>query len=127
MASNKLFLIIATILGALSVGIGAFGAHALKATLTANNRLDVFETAVKYQFYHTLALFFTGMLLLKYQSRYFEYAGWSFIAGIAVFSGSLYILSMTNVGKWGAVTPLGGLAFISGWILLTIGISKLSL
>ena len=99
--------------------IGAFGAHALKSKLLANGRLDVFETAVKYQFYHSLALILLGILiLLKFESKLMDYAGYSFIAGIFIFSGSLYILCLTNVGKWGAVTPFGGLFLIAGWLLM---------
>jgi uncharacterized membrane protein YgdD (TMEM256/DUF423 family) len=115
----KLFLLAGTISGALSVMIGAFGAHALKSKLLANGRLDIFETAVKYQFYHSLALMVLGILMLvKFESKLMDYAGYSFIAGILVFSGSLYILCLTNVGKWGAVTPFGGLFLIAGWLLM---------
>lgn len=120
----KTVLIIGGILGVLSVGIGAFGAHGLEATLTANARLDTFETAVKYQFYHTLALILLGILMLNIESNYFSYAGISFVAGIVIFSGSLYTLSLTNVTWLGAITPLGGLAFILGWIFMILGISK---
>ena len=115
----KLFLLAGTISGTLSVMIGAFGAHALKSKLLANGRLDIFETAVKYQFYHSLALMVLGILMLvKFESKLMDYAGYSFIAGILVFSGSLYILCLTNVGKWGAVTPFGGLFLIAGWLLM---------
>jgi uncharacterized membrane protein YgdD (TMEM256/DUF423 family) len=116
---SKLFLLAGTLFGALSVMIGAFGAHALKSKLLANGRLDVFETAVKYQFYHSLALLALGILMLiKFESKLMDYAGYSFIAGILIFSGSLYILCLTNVGKWGAVTPFGGLFLIAGWLLM---------
>jgi uncharacterized membrane protein YgdD (TMEM256/DUF423 family) len=115
----KLFLLAGSLSGALSVMIGAFGAHALKASLTENGRLDVFETAVKYQLYHSLALLALGILiLLKFESKLMDYAGYSFMAGILIFSGSLYILCLTNVGKWGAVTPIGGVLLIAGWLLL---------
>jgi uncharacterized membrane protein YgdD (TMEM256/DUF423 family) len=119
----KLFLLAGSLSGALSVMIGAFGAHALKSKLLANDRLDVFETAVKYQFYHSLALLVLGILiLLKFESKLMDYAGYSFIGGILIFSGSLYILCLTNVGKWGAVTPIGGLFLIAGWLLMFTGI-----
>jgi uncharacterized membrane protein YgdD (TMEM256/DUF423 family) len=121
---QKLFLMAGSISGALSVMIGAFGAHALKKTLTENGRLDVFETAVKYQFYHSFALLFVGLLLLKFQHRLLEYAGYSYIIGIVIFSGSLYILCLTNVSKWGAVTPFGGLFLIAGWLLMCGGVMK---
>lgn len=117
-------LITAGILGALSVGIGAFGAHALQDTLTANGRLDTFETAVKYQFYHTLALLLLGILMLNFDQSYLNYAAYAFIAGTVVFSGSLYTLSLTNMTWLGAITPIGGLGFILGWVFLVLGVSK---
>lgn len=122
--SPKTVLIIAGIFGALSVAIGAFGAHGLENTLTANNRLDTFETGVKYQLYHTLALFLLGILMVSFQNSYFNYAAFSFIAGILVFSGSLYVLSLTNITWLGAITPIGGLGFILGWVFLILGVSK---
>ncbi len=120
----KTVLITAGILGAISVGIGAFGAHGLQDTLTANGRMDTFETAVKYQFYHTLALFLLGILMMNSDQSYFNYAAYAFIAGILIFSGSLYTLSLTNITKFGAITPIGGLGFILGWIFLVLGVSK---
>jgi uncharacterized membrane protein YgdD (TMEM256/DUF423 family) len=120
---HKLFLLAGTLSGALSVMIGAFGAHALKSKLLENGRLDVFETAVKYQFYHSLALLALGILMLvKFESRLMDYAGYSFMAGILIFSGSLYILCLSNVSKWGAVTPFGGLFLIAGWLLMFVAI-----
>ena len=121
---QKIFLLWSAALGALGVMIGAFGAHALNAMLEQTGRTDTFETAVKYQMYHTLALLATGLLLSRIDSKWFEYAGWAYIAGIIIFSGSLYILCLSNVGKWGAVTPIGGLALIAGWVCLFIGIYK---
>lgn len=120
----KTILILGGILGVLSVGIGAFGAHGLEATLTANARLETFETAVKYQFYHTFALILLGILMLNVQSNYFSYAGISFLVGIVIFSGSLYTLSLTNITWLGAITPIGGLAFILGWVFMILGVSK---
>ena len=104
--------------------IGAFGAHALKATLEAHNRLETFETAVKYQFYHSLALLALGVLMLHFQHKAFTISGYGFIAGILIFSGSLYVLSLTGITKFGAITPLGGLALILGWASLAWGIYK---
>ena len=116
----KTVLIITSILGVLSVGIGAFGAHGLEATLQANGRADIFETAVKYQFYHTLALFLLGLLMLNINSSQLTIAAYCFIIGIAIFSGSLYTLCLTNIKWLGAITPIGGLAFILGWIFLAL-------
>ncbi|WP_017731808.1 DUF423 domain-containing protein [Nafulsella turpanensis] len=121
---QKIFLLWSAALGALGVMIGAFGAHALSAMLEQTGRTATFETAVKYQMYHTLALLATALLLGRAESRWFEYAGWAYIAGIIIFSGSLYILCLSNVGKWGAVTPIGGLALIAAWVCLFIGVFK---
>ena len=120
----KIILITAGILGALSVGIGAFGAHGLEATLAANGRADTFETAVKYQFYHSLALLLLGILMLNFQHSCLNYAAYAFITGILFFSGSLYSLSLTNLTWLGAIAPLGGLGFIAGWLLLVLGVCK---
>jgi uncharacterized membrane protein YgdD (TMEM256/DUF423 family) len=121
---QKFFLLCGAGLGALGVMVGAFGAHALSKMLTETGRTATFETAVKYQMYHTLALLVTALLLGRYTSKWFEYAGWSYLTGIFIFSGSLYILCLSNVGKWGAVTPFGGLALIIGWVCLFTGIWK---
>jgi uncharacterized membrane protein YgdD (TMEM256/DUF423 family) len=115
---QKFFLLSGSFLGLLSVAIGAFGAHALKATLEANQRLDTFELAVKYQFYHALALLGIGILANQFKTNAFDTAGYTFIAGVLIFSGSLYILSLTNMRWLGAVTPIGGTAFLVGWIAL---------
>lgn len=104
--------------------IGAFGAHALGKMLEETDRTATFETAVKYHMYHTLALLATALLLDRYPSKWFTYAGWSYLAGIIIFSGSLYILCLSNVSKWGAVTPLGGLALIAAWGFLFTGVWK---
>lgn len=121
---HKLFLVAGSLLGGLSVMIGAFGAHALKKLLTENGRMDVFETAVKYQFYHAFALLILGLLLLKIEHKFLNYAGYSFLAGILVFSGSLYILSITNIKWFGAITPIGGLCMIAGWLLMSAALIK---
>jgi uncharacterized membrane protein YgdD (TMEM256/DUF423 family) len=98
--------------------IGAFGAHALKPTLEAAGRLDTFETAVKYQFYHTLALLAVGLLMFHIRHKALQYAALLFVLGIVIFSGSLYVLCVTGIGILGAVTPLGGVLFIAGWIAM---------
>ena len=122
--SAKSVLILAGILGAISVGIGAFGAHGLKDLLETNGKVDTFETAVKYQFYHTLALLLLGILMLNFQQSYLTYSAYAFTGGIVVFSGSLYVLSLTNISWLGAITPIGGLGFILGWVFLVLGVSK---
>lgn len=117
---QKLILISGAILGGLGVAIGAFGAHALKATLEASQRTDTFETAVRYQFYHALALLFIGLLLFRIDSKLLHYAGQLMLAGTIIFSGSLYILCLSGVRWLGAVTPLGGVLMIAGWLLLIV-------
>ncbi len=116
---NQIFMTIASTLGVVAVGIGAFGAHGLSKILEGNGRLDTFETAVKYHFYHTLALLIVSILVkISGDDRYLSWAGWSFIAGILIFSGSLYILAITNIKWLGAITPVGGFLFIVGWACL---------
>ena len=123
------FIRIAAILGALTVALGAFGAHSLKALLSSE-QLQVFETGVRYQFYHTLALLFTGLFGINYPSKALNMASGSFIAGICCFSGSLYLLSirsvigMENLTLIGPVTPIGGLFFIIGWIYVFLAVKK---
>ncbi|WKN33652.1 DUF423 domain-containing protein [Porifericola rhodea] len=121
---QKLILLSASAFGALSVMIGAFGAHALRASLEASNRLDTFETAVKYQFYHTLALLVIGLLMYRIQDKLLDYAGLSMIVGILIFSGSLYILCLSGLRWLGAITPIGGLLMIIGWVLLFWSIAR---
>ncbi len=124
MVMQKLFIVTGGILGMLGVIIGAFGAHALQSRLAATDRIETFETAVKYQFYHALALILVGILLAQFQHRAFEFSGWSMITGIILFSGSLYVLSLTGITKLGAVAPIGGLAFIIGWGFMIWGAIK---
>ena len=115
---------IGIVAGLLGVCIGAFGAHALKETLAATNRAETFELAVRYQFYHAFALIVTG--ILQRMSLSGNLPGFFFAGGILLFSGSLYILSLTGVTTWGAVTPIGGLLFIVGWASLLISVLRQS-
>jgi uncharacterized membrane protein YgdD (TMEM256/DUF423 family) len=98
----------------LAVTLGAFGSHSLKAVL-APDMLAVFETGVRYQMYHALALFAVGWAAHQYPQASFHVAGWLFVAGIVLFSGSLYVLALSGVRWLGAITPLGGLCFLAGW------------
>ncbi|MEO1621064.1 MAG: DUF423 domain-containing protein [Cyanobacteria bacterium J06632_3] len=114
----RLFFAIAALLGALSVAGGAFGAHALKGTLT-ESALGSFETGVRYQMYHAIALLVVAALLGQYpDAKGLVTVGWCFVAGVVLFSGSLYGLSLAGIKALGPVTPLGGVAFIVGWCLL---------
>lgn len=115
---HKLFLIISSISGMLAVAFGAFGAHALKGKLQSEGTLDTYQTAVQYQFYHTLALLAIALLMTKYQSQWLNYAGYSMTFGILIFSGSLYMLCFTGMKWLGAITPIGGLLFIAGWVCM---------
>jgi len=116
----KLFLIFASISGFLSVALGAFGAHALKAKLTAEGMIDTYQTAVQYQFYHTLALLGIALLMPRIESGWLHYAGYSMTFGIVIFSGSLYLLCFTGMKWLGAITPIGGLFFLAGWACILI-------
>jgi uncharacterized membrane protein YgdD (TMEM256/DUF423 family) len=116
---DRTFLFIAAVFGLLGVGLGAFGAHGLRARLSPE-MLAVFETGVRYHLYHTLALLAVAVLLPRLDGRAIVAAGWLFTAGIVVFSGSLYALAMSGVTVLGAITPLGGLAFLAGWTALAI-------
>jgi uncharacterized membrane protein YgdD (TMEM256/DUF423 family) len=119
----KLFLSLGSISGALAVMIGAFGAHGLKDKLS-EKMLANYMTGVEYHFYHTIALLIVGVIALHYPTRPLAASGWAFTIGILIFSGSLYVLAMTGITKLGAITPIGGLAFIIGWILLAAAVLK---
>jgi len=123
---QKIILLIASALRAVAVMLGAFGAHSFKSILEANGTLETFNTAVKYHFFHTLAMILVALLMDKYASKLLEYSAISMLAGIVLFSGSLYILALSGVTKWGAVAPFGGLAFIIGWIMLFAGVYRYS-
>jgi uncharacterized membrane protein YgdD (TMEM256/DUF423 family) len=106
--------------GFLGVAFGAFGAHALRARLSAE-MLAVFETGVRYQMYHSFATFAAAWAFARWQRRLFGVAGGLFLAGIVVFSGSLYLLASTGERWWGAITPIGGVALLAGWMCLAWG------
>ncbi len=106
--------------GFLGVALGAFAAHGLKATLEPQ-LLAVFETGVRYQMYHAFALFAAAWGWTRWQTRAFAIGGALFVAGIVIFSGSLYLLAFTGLRWLGAITPLGGLAFLAGWLCLAWG------
>jgi len=116
---DRTFMFVGALMGFVGVGLGAFGAHALKGRLSPD-MLAVFETGVRYQMYHALALLATAALMARSDGRAVVVAGWSFTAGILLFSGSLYALAFTGVTMLGAVTPIGGVAFLAGWVALAI-------
>lgn len=125
---QKSFLIIAAVYGALSVVLGAFGAHMLKQTVGAG-ALEVYETGVRYQFYHAFALVAVGILAAWFPGKALVASGWLFTLGVLLFSGSLYLITwMQASGKTvpagvGVLTPLGGLLLIAGWIFLIVAVA----
>lgn len=122
----RFFLSIAAIFGVLAVVLGAFGTHGLKPKLT-QDQLDTFETGIRYHFYHALALLFLAFISAKLQSSFIDYTGYLWIAGIILFSGSIYLLAtkeLLGIGHWtwlGPITPIGGTLLIIGWVLLLLG------
>lgn len=116
---DRRFLYLGALFGGLAVAAGAFGAHALRDDLSAE-MLAVFETGARYQMYHSLALVAVALVRPTLPGRLTATAGWCFVFGILFFSGSLYLLSLTGIPWWGAVTPLGGVAFLAGWGCLAL-------
>lgn len=117
---SRYFIPLAALSAFVSVAAGAFGAHSLSGVLSPD-RLEVFETAARYQMYHALALLLVGWLAAQTPSRILQAAGWLFVLGTLLFSGSLYLLTLSGVRWLGAITPLGGLAFLGGWLALAWG------
>lgn len=126
---HKFFLQSASVLAVLAVALGAFGAHALKR-IAPESVVNIFETGVRYQFYHAFALAVAGILYRDFSNKWMIWAGNSFLTGILLFSGSLYILTYLKAAArqgldWvGIITPFGGLAFIAGWVCMFIGLYK---
>jgi uncharacterized membrane protein YgdD (TMEM256/DUF423 family) len=116
---DRTFLALGAISAAISVAAGAFGAHALKARL-APELLAVFETGARYQMYHALGLGLAAWVASRAPGAAAAWAGWLFVLGTVLFSGTLYALALTGVRALGAVTPLGGVAFIAGWVVLAV-------
>jgi uncharacterized membrane protein YgdD (TMEM256/DUF423 family) len=123
MERSRKFLVLASVFGATGVALGAFAAHGLRSAVTSE-MLSVFETGVRYQMYHTFALFVVCWLMRREANRKFYLSAWLFVAGIVLFSGSLYALALTNLQSLGWITPLGGLSFIGGWIFLGWGVVR---
>ncbi len=119
---DRTFVTVGAVSALIAVAAGAFGAHALRERIAAD-LLDVFETAARYQMYHALALLAVGVLAGRSSGgSWIAAAGWLFVAGTILFSGSLYALALSGVRWLGAVTPLGGVAFLAGWAALALGI-----
>ncbi|WP_338763994.1 DUF423 domain-containing protein [Bernardetia sp. ABR2-2B] len=120
------FIFWGAILGALAVGIGAFGAHALKDWLIAIGQVETFQTASKYHFYHSFSIILIGILMQlglknsEKSSKLLTWAGNLHLFGILIFSGTLYLLCLTNIKWLGAITPIGGVLLIVGWVFLAV-------
>jgi len=123
-ATAKTFLVLGALCAMLAVVLGAFGAHALRSRLPAD-LLSVFHTGVQYHFWHALGVLAIGLLLMHIPGSVpVRWAGWLMLAGIVLFSGSLYVLSISGIRWLGAITPLGGLCFIAAWALLAWGVLR---
>ncbi len=120
-ALARFYLLFGAAAGGLGVVLGAFAAHGLRNKLDAK-LLAAFQTGVEYQFYHALALLAVGVLMLHTEQRLLVWAGAAFALGILLFSGSLYGLALTGVRGLGAITPVGGISFIAGWVLLVLAV-----
>ena len=120
---ERLFFMVGALSGFLAVALGAFGAHALKSRLTPE-MLSVFEVGVRYHMYHALALLATAWACGRWPGAWTTASGWLFIFGIVIFSGSLYALTFSGLRWLGAITPIGGLAFLAGWLCLMVAIVK---
>ena len=120
---DRTFFVLGAVSGFLAVAIGAFAAHGLKGKLPPD-LFDVFEVGARYHMYHALALIAVAWATTRWPDSSAVLAGWCFVAGIVVFSGSLYVLALTGVRWLGAITPLGGLAFLAGWALLVWTVSR---
>ena len=117
---DRLFFALGSLAAFLAVALGAFGAHGLKSRL-APEMLAIFDVGVRYQVYHALALLAVAWAAARWPGPWVQAAGWLFLAGIVIFSGSLYALSLTGVRWLAAITPLGGVAFLAGWACLAWG------
>ena len=116
---ERLFVIIGALSGAIGVGAGAFGAHALRARLEPR-LLEVFETGARYQMYHAIAMLAAAWVVTRFPGSLANASGWLFLAGTLLFSGSLYAMAFTGIRALGAITPLGGVCFIAGWACLAL-------
>jgi uncharacterized membrane protein YgdD (TMEM256/DUF423 family) len=124
MLTQRQTFLIASALGLSGVAIGAFGAHALKEILSENGRIDTYELAVRYHFYHTLALLAVGIMMDKFSGFDLKLSAILFFLGIVLFSGSLYALCIFNISRIALVTPVGGVILIAGWVTLFISVFK---
>ncbi|MGE7875877.1 DUF423 domain-containing protein [Peribacillus muralis] len=119
----KLFIILGAINGFIAVALGAFGAHGLEGKIP-DKYLETWQTAVQYQMFHAVGLLVIGLLAGKISSPLINWSGWLMLIGIILFSGSLFVLSVTQIKVLGAITPLGGVSFLAAWVLMIIAAYK---
>jgi uncharacterized membrane protein YgdD (TMEM256/DUF423 family) len=122
--NSRYSILVGATFGLIAVALGAFGAHALKSILLANNRLDTFELATRYLFYHSGALLLVGLLNQNKNDRLLHYSSLGFFIGVILFSGSLYTLSISNVSSFATATPVGGVFLVFGWFMLFLASLK---
>ncbi len=120
---DRFFFVSGAIAAFIAVALGAFGAHSLRTKLTPE-MLNIFEVGVRYQMYHAFGLIAVAWAKTRWPEANLNAAGWAFIVGIVIFSGSLYLLSITDTRWLGAITPLGGLAFLAGWAILVWSVAR---
>lgn len=121
----NVFLFLGALNGFLSVALGAFGAHVLEGRIS-DHYISTWQTGVQYEMFHAAALLVVGILISKFpSSSLLSWSGWLFLIGIILFSGSLYVLSVTGIKVFGAITPIGGVSFLVAWMLLMVAASKL--
>lgn len=123
--TGRQILALGAVLAGIAVAIGAFGAHMLRPRLS-ERMMEVFETGVRYHMFHALGLLFAGWAYLQFESRIFRKAAWAFLAGIIFFAGSLYVMALSDIRWLGAMTPIGGVFFMTGWVCLAIGFLRRS-
>src|SRR6185369_3253192 len=116
--NQKITLLTGAICGGLGVALGAFGAHALKNLLTQNGRIETYELAVRYQFYHAIAILIVGVLMKDFPGSVLKWSALLMFLGVVIFSGSLYVYSLTNIKGFAMITPIGGLLLLIGWVML---------
>ncbi|MCR9254144.1 MAG: DUF423 domain-containing protein, partial [bacterium] len=123
-SKTKNILVAGAVLSGLAVAIGAFGAHGLQPVLTENGSTETFKTGVLYHIFHGLGVIATGLIYHITKQKLVAISGWMFLSGVILFSGSLYMLSISSLKFFGPITPIGGVFFIIGWIMLALGIKK---
>jgi uncharacterized membrane protein YgdD (TMEM256/DUF423 family) len=117
---DRTFVTLGSFLAFVAVGLGAFGTHTLRPRISERS-LEIWNTGVQYHMVHAVALVMVGLMAAHCSSRLIRAAGWLFVVGIAIFGGTLYVLAGTGIGWLGAITPLGGLSFLAGWVCLAVG------